>query len=184
MNSSLKHLINVTNKVVPRSVKEINEVLSRPYWGGINVGEAFERIFSGFANEDGFDNDFDGKRGSVVDVRFHNPSYLVQIKTTHPLTKSPKSSFQFCRNTGKHLDEAVGEVRNKFYQVFNRSTSKEFYLLHQDFKNNKSIIYHLATKTDRVKFHGTFLNGDNGYLSKDYLVVPKSDLVKVYDKQW
>jgi hypothetical protein len=35
-----------------------------------------------------------------------------------------------------------------------------------------------------VKFHGKFLNGDNGCLSKDYLVVPKSDLKKVYEKQW
>jgi hypothetical protein len=182
--NSLKHLINVTNKVVPRSVKEINNVLARPYWNGINVGEAFERIFSGFANEEGYDNDFDGKRGSVVDVRFHNPSYLVQIKTTHPLTKNPNYSFQFCRNTGKCLDEAVSEVRTKFYKIFNRSSAKEFFLLHHDFKNKKTIIYHLATKGDRVKFHSKFLNGDNGCLSKDYLVVPKSDLKKVYEKQW
>jgi hypothetical protein len=184
MNSSLKHLISVTNKVLPRSVQEINHVLSRPYWEGVNVGEAFERIFSGFANEAGYDNDFDGKRGSVVDIRFHNPSYLVQVKTTHPLTKKPKGSFQFCRSSGKYLDEAVLDVRGKFFRVFNRSSAKEFYLLHHDFKARKTIIYHLASKKERVKFHGEFLSGNNGYLSKDYLVIPKSDLVKVWEKEW
>lgn len=184
MNSSLKHLTKVVDKVLPKAVKEIEDVLSRPYWAGINVGEAFERLLSGYANEAGFDNDFEGKNANVVDIRFHSPSYLVQVKTTHPLTKKPNSSFQFCRTTGSNVDEAISDVRTKFFRVFNRSTAKEFYLLHHDFKARKTIVYHLATKSDRVKFHGKFLNGDNGCLSKDYLLVPKSDLLKVYEKVW
>jgi hypothetical protein len=184
MNSTLKHLVESIQVALPPSVAEINHVISRPYWETINVGEAFERIFSGFANDRGIGNDCEGKRGCVVDLYFHNPAFLLQVKTTHPLTKKPKASFQFCRTPAKFLDEAIQDVRTKFFKAFNQYGAQEFYLLHHDFKNNRSIVYHLASKTDRVKFHGRFLNGTHGSMSKDYLMVPKSDLTLVWDKVW
>ena len=184
MNSTEKYLVKMIDAVLPKAVAEINSVISRPYWGTINVGEAFERIFSGFANDKGFPNDCEGKKGSVVDLYVHRNGSLVQIKTTHPLTKNHKYSFNFCRTSASHVDEAVQEVRTKFFRAFNQYASKSFYMIHHDFKNKKTELYLLATKDTRVKFAGKFLNGDHGCMGKDYLVIPKSDFKLVWEKSW
>lgn len=183
-DKSLEYLVSMVEAVLPKTVEEINSVANRPYWGTVNVGEAFERIFSGFANEMGFENDCVGKAGSVVDIEVLSHSMLIQSKTTHPKTKNPKSSFQFCRTSAKTPDAAVSNVRTKFFEAFAGALVKNFYLLHHDFKAQKTTIYLLASKTDRVKFHGKFLNGQHGSMSKDYLMVPKSDLMKVWEKFW
>ncbi len=182
-STTLRNLIKAVEKVLPKAVKEVNSVINRPYWGTVNIGEAFERILSGYCNEDGFGNDCEGKKGGVVDLYFHIPA-MVQVKTTHPKTKEPKSSFQFCRTPSTNFEDAVQDVRGKFFQAFKQYQAREFFLLHHDFKNRQTTIYLLATKDSRVKFHGDFLSGERGCMSKDYIMVPKSDLMKVWEKVW
>lgn len=182
-NTTQKNLIRAIEAVLPKAVKEVNSVINRPYWGTVNVGEAFERIFSGFCNDAGYGNDCEGKKGGVVDLYFHIPA-MVQVKTTHPKTKANTSSFQFCRTPAACFEDAVQDVRGKFFQAFKQYQAHDFYLLYHDFKNAKTTLYLLATKDSRVKFHGEFLSGERGCMSKDYIMVPKSDLQVVWEKQW
>jgi hypothetical protein len=177
-------LINVIEKTVPKTVKEIESVLKRPYWSGINVGEAFESIFAGMSNKLEFECIHEGKKGGLVDIYYKLPAIL-QIKTTHPDTLKVKGYFQFCRCKSKDFDSAISETRQKFIEAFDQYKSKEFYLMYHNFKAQTTNLYLLASKANnKVTFHKEFLSGNSGFMSKDYLNVSKSNLELVWSKNW
>ena len=175
-------ILQIVNTITPLVVKEIDKVLSRPYWKGINVGEAFESLYAGYSTEKEFENlplCQDKKNPTVVDIHYYCVPSNVQIKTC---TGQSKPYIKLCRCTKDAVkggvDACIDEAIAKWKKSFKDNKCNRFYMIYHDFITKTTTVYLLATVNEngRIVFHGNFLDGSRGSLSKDYLVIPRIGL--------